>query len=433
MRTLQRLFIISFLVFSGSFYALYAFRADVYATTEITPATLGELYPQSQDAIAITGLHPRPHAVQLIFNGLEGCDRWHVRVDHADANTLQGASPVLPLGFGPHDYELTPLNCRTQDKSPQTIGLNFYFAPKETFGAQNVSIDQIQLNSSTIPVWMETPQSLSRWVPDVSARAIQETQSARQVLLDAGFHQDWSTREKIAFIATYIRDQMPGGTPAERLNTLTPFHLFREARAGRAKSFCRQWSLTYGFFANAVDIPTRNVFTGGAMGQVDLGSHAFSESYVAEESVWALVDPTDEIAYIQSPQGRLMSGADLYMAAINDNTRNLTARVTGSKRQFVPFPTVSKDLLSFLSRESFLIYIGAYDGRYQLDAKGLKRYPEKIWRFIAQPQQYFGYTPFTSYHWLRPLSFFGAVLSGLSIVLVVLVRWRTRRTRKPMI
>jgi len=54
-------------------------------------------------------------------------------------------------------------------------------------------------------------------------------------------------------------------------------------------------------------------------------------------------------------------------------------------------------------------------------------YADKHWRFIAQPQQYFGYSPFTSYHWLRPLCFFTALISGLLFTLTMLVMFSRRR------
>lgn len=167
------------------------------------------------------------------------------------------------------------------------------------------------------------------------------------------------------------------------------------------------------------------------MGTVDLGSHAFSESYVADEARWTFVDPTNEISYLQDDQGRLMSGAGVYMAALSNNLDGIQARMIGTNTALKPFRDVSEGIVSFMHRENVLIYIGSYDGRYQIDTHNLTRYAEKLWRFIAQPQQYFGYTPFTSYHWLRPFSFFMALISGLAFTLSMLILFSRRRKVKP--
>lgn len=427
--TILRTLCVLWIASSSGFFYLYQARADLYAQTEIVPSSLGELYPVSASTLAIVALTPAPHAVKITFNGNSRCTDWAVEINGKAQPSIKGTSPVLALQTGTYDYTLTPLNCSIKSPAIDAVRMNLFFAPKENFGVQNVSIDQIQLNLANLPVLMEVPQSFSRWVPDVEARTGREAQAAKQTLRDAGFDATAPLREQINFIATFVRDHMPDGTPAERLNTLSPYTVFTEADAGRAKCFCRQWSLAYGYFANAVGIPTRNLFTGGAMGTVDLGSHAFSESYVADEARWAYVDPTNNISYLQNTHGQLLSGADVYMAAINNTLDGIQARMIATKAEapLRVFRDVSTDVVAFMHRENFLIYIGAFDGRYQLNAPNMTQYAYKLWRFIAQPQQYFGYTAFTSYHWLRPLSFFIALISGLAFALSILAIFSKRR------
>jgi len=430
MRIIFWLSLVVFVVSTSLFAGLYLKRAAFYAQTEIVPASLGALYPVASNTLVITKLTPEPKAVKIDFNGNPGCRAWTIEIDGAPGGRLNGENPSLPLKSGPHDYALFPQDCTISSPAIEAVRLNMFFGAKETFGVQNISIDQIQLNSANLPVLMEPPEDFSRWVPDIESRTGPEAQFARQTLLDAGYDNTWPVRDRIAFIASLVRERMPGGTPDERLNSLTPFALFTEAQAGRAENFCRQWSLSYGYFANAVGIPTRNLFTGGAMGTVDLGSHAFSESYLADEARWVYVDPTNEIAFLQDRKGRLLSGADVYMAAISDNLDGLQARMTGPTVVMKPFREVSEGVVSFMHRENFLIYIGGFDGRYQMDAPNLMRYPYKIWRFIAQPQQYFGYTPFTSYFWLRPLSFFTALGSATLFALSALFLFRKKPRRR---
>ncbi len=75
-----------------------------------------------------------------------------------------------------------------------------------------------------------------------------------------------------------------------------------------------------------------------------------------------------------------------------------------------------------MHRENFLIYIGAHDGRYQSGLTGPRRYLTKLYRFIFEPQQYFGYTHFTSFYWLRGLSFFLGLIFGLGALAIYLTR-----------
>lgn len=420
-----------FIISASGLGVLYAKRSRLYAKTEIVPASLGELYPVAPKTLAITALTPKPQALEISLSGNPNCTDWAVKVNGKPSLSITGANPTLPLQIGTHDYVLIPRNCEIRSPKIDAVSLNVFFSPKKTFGVQNVSIDQIQLNSANIPVLMEPQRNFSRWVPNVKIHSKSEAQAAKQALMDAGFNPTTSVREKIVFIASFVRNRMPSGTPAERLNTLTPYTVFTEAEAGRARSFCRQWSLAYGYFANVVGIPTRNLFTGGAMGDVDLGSHAFSESYIPTEGRWAYVDPTNDIAYVQNRKGHILSGADVYMAAVSNNIDGMQVRMisTDAEKPLQSFRNVAPGIVPFMHRENFLIYIGSFDGRYQMDAPNISRYAFKLWRFVAQPQQYFGYTLFTSYHWLRALCFYMALVSGglFTLSMLILIGRKTQQ------
>lgn len=407
------------------FLCLYLFRADLYAVTEVTPATLGELYPISVTALSITGFEQRTpgHVFVEMANAAE-CAQWQLYIGRETAELLSGPSPEIPLSPGRRHYELRPIGCAISEPAINHVNLDIHFGPLDSQSAriQELTIEQVQINAANIPILMGPSSGFKRWVPDVSAFSKAQALEAQTLLDDAGYDPKASTREKIFFLTSFVRARMPSGSPPAYLNTITPWSVFRDASEKGVGCFCRQWSLVYGYLANVVGIPTRNLFTGGTMGTVDMGSHAFSESYIAEEARWAFVDPTNDIAYITNRRGDVMTGADIYMASVSGMDEALIARVIdGQKGRLVPFDTISDPVRYFMHRENFLIYIGSHDGRYQMDLPGLARYPAKLWRFLFQPQQYFGYTPFISYHWLRPVSFFTALGAGLFFLGTVLV------------
>ncbi len=424
MKRVQILFFALSAVSLGGFLLLYLYRAELYALTEVSPASISDLYPAARDSAAIVDFEKdRKSHVRLRLRNLEDCRTWQLLVDGEPRDRIEGTHPEIKLSSGIHDYELRPLDCRIESPRIDAIRLNLFFGASESFGRQNLDRDQIQVNRANLPVRPRGDTALSRWVPSLDQYPPAEVAEARKLLLEAGFDQAAPTREKIEFIANFVLRRMPPGTPAVYLNTISPLSVFKEVNAQRSGAFCRQWSLTYGFLANVVGIPTRNLFTGGFMRDVDMGSHAFSESYIAAEARWAYVDPTNGIALVTNPDGEVLNGAAIYMALVNGMEEGLIASaIDGASVTSAPFSSLSAPVRYFMHRENFLIYIGAHDGRYQLGLTGPERYLAQLYRFIFEPQQYFGYTHFTSFYWLRGLTFFFGLISGLGGLAIYLFR-----------
>lgn len=405
---------------SGStFLGLYVFRDALYATIEVEPATLAELYPVSSTATAVTGYRTEvgPFLVPQLRKA-DRCTGWRVETDGGPVVEANGDLRI-PVRQGIHDYVVHPYGCSITEPARDELRFNLFFGKASSFGAQDLARDQYQVNSVNLPTVLSDPAPFSRWVPDVAAVLPEEAAAAHKMLGAEGFDPTAPTRKKIEFLAAFVRRHMPSGSPPPYLNTISPWQVFLEGNREGAGSFCFQWSLAYGYLANAVGIPTRNLFTGGAMDEVDMGSHAFSESYIREEARWAYVDPTNDIAYVTNPAGDVLTGADLYMAVVTKTDAPLTARVlTKEGMGSVPFPDVAANVRYFMHRDSFLIYIGSHDGRYQLRGSGMTRYGKMLYRFLFQPQQYFGYTHFVSYPWVRAAAFFVFLTAGAAAVVL---------------
>lgn len=413
------------------FGALYAFRAELYQLTEVEPANLGSLYPVGDLAVAIAGLsRPQPAHLKVHLRNTTGCAPWRLVIDGEPHGRLDGAAPSIPLVSGRHVYDLTPTGCDIARPAVDTVTLHIFFglATSQGFRIQGVTADQIQLDGANVPTLMNVVGGFDRWVPDVTSADPAAAAAARATLDRAGFDANASTRDKIAFLVDFVRDRMPGGSPPPFLNRIRPWAVYKQAYDNGIGCFCRQWSLVYAYLANVVGIPSRNLFTGGASPVVDLGSHAFSESYIAEEARWAYVDPTNDIAYVTNAAGHVLNGAEIYMAMVSGTGGALTARFrTASGFVNKPFADVAAPVRYFMHRENFLIYVGSHDGRYQLRPTGAWRYLDQLYRFLFQPQQYFGLTSFQSAPWLRPASFFLALIAGLLFVVVTGIRLVRRR------
>ncbi len=420
--------LVTFLSGLGFLY-LYLARAELYAFTEVEPAALGNLYPVSQNAMAIGGFETGdgPVLIPHLVNA-EDCTSWKLRRDGGEPQILKGRAPAIPVRPGSFDYTLAPQDCAITEPAVDVIRLNVFFGSAEGFGAQNLFTDQFQINRSNLPILMAEPVPFSTWIPDAEIPSHAEAEEARDMLREAGFPFDAKTRDKIAFLTQLVLQSLPDGSPPPYLNTISPWSVFKAKHSGGTGNFCRQYALTYGYLANLAGIPTRNLFTGGAIANVDMGSHALSESYIVEEARWAMVDPTNAIAYVTAPNGEVMNAAEIYTASIAGNLNGLTAvSVSDANTKTVPFDEVSTDLRAFMHKDNFIIYIGSLDGLYQMQGDGVMKYARKLYRFLFQPKQYYGYTSFVSYHWLRPLSFALMTAFGTMSVLLLAILYRNRR------
>ncbi|HCS71166.1 MAG TPA: hypothetical protein DIW51_14485, partial [Rhodospirillaceae bacterium] len=75
--------------------------------------------------------------------------------------------------------------------------------------------------------------------------------------------------------------------------------------------FCRQRALMKAFLLNVAGVPTRLVWSGRTIDGVLMSSHAFTESFVAEQGRWAYSDLSHNIDYLTGPDGGVLNAADM--------------------------------------------------------------------------------------------------------------------------
>ncbi len=408
----------------GGFGVLYAKRGDLYALTEVRPASLSELYPVI-DGVHIRDLRLDGSHLVVTLAGADGCNRWRLSVDGRPVSDVEVwlGSLRLPLSEGVHDYRLAPEECNAS-----AVEMNLLFGRAADWGVQNVPIDQVQVNAATVPFAVAT--SSRAMVPDMDFYSAAEISRARALLDGAGYDARRPVLERVAFVQGFIHDRVSPrqGTPAERLNRLTPLAIFDEVVAGRAKVACRQYALLYSFFANAAGIPTRIVGTGGVLATVDMGSHAFAESFVRETGRWIYVDPTYGVAWVNGEDGQLLDAATVKAHVESGSAAALTAWIHGSDGYGpVRYDLAAEGIGAFFKRQTYLVYLGAHDGLYQMPASGPFAAARKLWRFVAEPKLLHGQVSLESRHWLRPVSLGLGVVGALLLMSGLLVGRRRRR------
>lgn len=94
MRTAQLLSVLSAISLAG-FLFLYLYRAEFYALTEVSPASISDLYPAASDSAAIIDFKmTRESHVRLRLHNLENCRTWRILLD----GKLQGQVCGLASG-----------------------------------------------------------------------------------------------------------------------------------------------------------------------------------------------------------------------------------------------------------------------------------------------------------------------------------------------
>jgi hypothetical protein len=122
-------------VFLGGFLLLYLYRAELYALTEVSPASISDLYPAASHSAAIVDFEmSRKAHVTLKLRNLENCQKWRLFVDGEPRGQVEGSNPEIRLDGGTHDYELQPMDCKIE--SPAIDGTSTASVPYSSLSEQ---------------------------------------------------------------------------------------------------------------------------------------------------------------------------------------------------------------------------------------------------------------------------------------------------------
>ena len=123
------------LVSGLGFLYLYLFRVELYAVTEVAPATLAELYPVAENTVAVTGFETSSGLqLGIRLRNADSCSRWRLECNNQSHIEVEGRNPRIPIRPGSHDYALQPIDCALFSPSVDEIRLDINFGSAANAG-----------------------------------------------------------------------------------------------------------------------------------------------------------------------------------------------------------------------------------------------------------------------------------------------------------
>jgi hypothetical protein len=385
------------------------------------PSTYKTLYVPS-DIPALTGTHivVRGH-VEFQIQGGDTPNQWIITDDTGETYSSAGSYPVVKLKDYRHSYELEPQGGSAPAKK---VTIQFGYYPSEYYKkGGRTQPDNYWLVAASIPVGQFKRYPLSFWASDYSDIDQADRDEARRILReDVGVGETDDTVAKIEKIGCWLITKWQGcsGTPSDSIEKEhSPLKIFQRVLSGQGKIWCSQHALIYHFFANMAGMPTRLVSLAGRIDNVITTGHAFTETFIPEQGIWAKVDASLNKLLIFNPEGRPLNCADFYHAVLSGNTQALTIRAC------VDGNVVSLPYTQETGTDSYYYSYGSH----LVFRPARARNQSKIAKYLFQPD--FAYSQDASrlyrVYWLRRLLFLaGAVV----LILWIAALWRYFRRKR---
>ncbi len=385
------------------------------------PSTHKTLYVPS-DISALTGTRvvERGH-VEFRIQSSDTPSQWKITDDAGETYNSVGRYPVVKLKDYRHSYELEPLGGSIPGKK---MIIQFGYYPSEYYKkGGRTQPDNYWLVSASIPVGQFKRYPLSFWASDYSDIDQADRDEARRILReDIGVGNADNTVAKIEKIGCWLITQWQGcsGTPSDSIEKeRSPLKIFQSVLSGQGKIWCSQHALIYHFFANMAGMPTRLVSLAGRIDNVITTGHAFAETFIPEQGIWAKVDASLNKLLILDPEGRPLNCADFYQAVLSGNVQALTARTCRDGA------VVSLPYVEGMDADSYYYSYGSH----LVFRPARARNQSKIAKYLFQPD--FAYSLDASrlirVYWLRRGLF---LLGGIIFVLWAAALWRYFKHRR---
>jgi hypothetical protein len=292
------------------------------------PSSYKTLYvPSDIPVLAGTRVVERGH-VEFQIQGKDAPNQWKITDDTGASYSTPGRYPVVKLKDYRHSYELEPLG-RPAPGKKTTIQFGYY--PSEYYKkGGRTQPDNYWLVSASIPVGKFKRYPLPFWASAYSDIDPADRNEARRILREEiGVGDADDTVAKIEKIGCWLITRWQGcsGTPNDSIEKeRSPLKIFQKVVSGQGKIWCSQHALIYHFFANMAGMPTRLVSLAGRVDNVITTGHAFAETFIPEQGIWAKVDASLNKLLILNSEGRPLNCADFYHAVLSGNVQALTAR-----------------------------------------------------------------------------------------------------------
>lgn len=411
-------------VLSGLAAALiFLFRGDLL-WLEYQGATLGDVYgiPPSLGA-RITGFDNDGGQLTIFLEQEGDCRKWLVENSRQPPRIVTGDDPIVALVEGRHHYRVTPQACATGLLNGPLEFDIAYQANGDIGGGRKG--DLINLFETPLKVAVRPGPRLARWIPPVDDYPADEVARARAFLAGIGVTDKMTAEEKLRTVSQGLLARIKSGQPPATLDSMTPMQVVDTAVSGGIPLFCRQRALMKAFLLNVAGVPTRIVWTGRSIDGVLMSSHAFTESYMADQGRWAYSDLSHGIPYLTDGRGRVLNAVDmlfLFSSGATDGAGvDWSARIGGPPE---PGGEVLKSLAGVFTRNAILQYWGAHD-RFvqQINPPFLTKLKYRFVHYLFEPTVYLGLQRGYAFHWLRGATILATLFCAL---MSVIIAWRRR-------
>lgn len=408
---------------SAAAIAAFVFRGDLL-WLEYQPATLGEIYaPPPSTGAHISGFDKTGNRLTVLMANTGTCERWRIIRDDGATQTIDGSVPVITLAPGRHTYQVDPLDCRDL-VIPRPLEFDIAFTPQANAPTDAPHPDLINLYRAPLAVAPQSGPDFTRWIPPLEDYPAVDTAQAQQFLKRIGVTPDMTSREKITTVSVGLITRIKSGQPPADLDTMSPMQILNVAEEKGVPLFCRQRALMKAFLLNVAGVPTRLVWTGRTIDDVLMSSHAFTESFVAEQGRWAYSDMSHNIDYLIGPDGDVLNAADMLFlvssGALSDKSAKWPTNTAASSEARAPLSADTRhSLVGVFTRNAILQYWGAHDRFvHQINPPFATKLTYRLRRYLFEPTLYIGLQRGYTFHWLR----WATILAALVSIGMVLVR-----------
>ncbi|MCF3629758.1 hypothetical protein RJ527_00760 [Thalassospiraceae bacterium LMO-SO8] len=407
--------------------AVFVFRGDLL-WLEYQPATLGEIYaPPPSAGARISGFDKNGHRLTVLLTNAGMCGRWRVVRSDGTTQTIDSPVPVITLVPGRHIYRVDPQGCPGLI-IPHPLEFDIAFTPQADAPTDAPHPDLINLYRAPLEVAQQAGPDFTRWIPPLEDYPAADTAQAQQFLKRIGVTPNMTSREKITAVSVGLTARIKSGQPPADLDTMSPMQVLNVAEGKGIPLFCRQRALMKAFLLNVAGVPTRLVWSGRTIDGVLMSSHAFTESFVAEQGRWAYSDLSHNIDYLTDPDGRVLNAADMLFLVSGGALSAAAAKwpthqaVPGEVR--LPLSADARhSLAGVFTRNATLQYWGAHDRFiHQMNPPFATKIAYRLRRYLLEPTLYIGLQRGYTFHWLRWATILAAFLSAVMVLVRTLRR-----------
>jgi hypothetical protein len=285
------------------------------------------------------------------------------------------------------DYGINAFKIFSATKKNDTIEININKVHKEAYVnyEENTPDDILIVNSTTIPILTNNFMPVDTWKSDYDYVSPSEIKAAKNILAaEAGVNPKDDDITKLKKICKFLLDKLDEkrGIPSSLMMSSTPFQQYQNAIENKSKVWCGNFTHIYAFFANVAGVITRQVDVNSNVGSVITSAHAFNESYIKEQNLWAFVDLNSSKILVYNKNQKPLNALDLFQLRKMKVYEGINACIySKSQLQEIPYKDVNQTEVKYFKREAYFTY--NFPSSYSLNYAGNGQFLKKIKNYLV--------------------------------------------------